>query len=87
MTVEELVLKKLRALPLERHLELLDFAEFLDLKVRSEKKPCRSVKGPWAVHDIHITEDDIAEAMALYLNLPLVTRYFKIQASNIQTIG
>jgi Protein of unknown function (DUF2281) len=61
MSVEQLVLEKLRMLPVEKQQEVLDFVEFLQQKV-DVKRPYRSVKGLWADFGVHITKEDIAEA-------------------------
>jgi Protein of unknown function (DUF2281) len=61
MTIEEQVLEKLRDLPPEKQKEVLDFVDFLKEK-NGTKKPLRSLLGLWADLDIHITEEDIAEA-------------------------
>ena len=61
MTIEQQVLEKLRDLPPEKQKEVLDFVDFLKEK-NSTKKPRRSLLGLWADLNIHITEEDIAEA-------------------------
>jgi hypothetical protein len=61
MTIEEQVLEKLRDLPPEKQKEVLDFVDSLREK-GEPKKPLRSLLGLWADLDIHITEEDIAEA-------------------------
>lgn len=61
MTIEEQVLEKLRDLPPEKQKEVLDFVDSLKDRDGS-KKPCRSLRGLWADLNIHITEEDIAEA-------------------------
>jgi hypothetical protein len=61
MTVEEQVLEKLRELPPERQKEVLEFVDSLKEK-EGTKKPLRSLEGLWADLDIHITDEDIAEA-------------------------
>jgi len=60
MSVEQLVLEKLRMLSIEKQQEVLNFVEFLQQKV-AVKRPCRSVKGLWADLGVHITKEDIAE--------------------------
>ena len=60
MTIEQAVVEKLRALPVERQREVLDFVEFLHRK-SVPKPPRRSLKGQWADLKIDITEDDIAK--------------------------
>ncbi len=61
MTIEQMVLEKLRELPPEKQREVLEFAESL-LPSNAPKKPLRSLRGLWADLDINITEEDIAEA-------------------------
>ncbi len=61
MTIEQLLLEKLRGLSPEKQREVLDFAQSLS-KNESPGKPLRSLEGLWADLDIEITEEDIAEA-------------------------
>src|SRR5713226_5608974 len=61
MTIEEMVLERLRDLPPEKQKEVLDFVDFLKEK-NGPKKARRSLLGLWSDLDIHITEGDIAEA-------------------------
>jgi len=61
MTIEQQVLEKLRDLPPEKQKEVLDFVDSLKEK-HGPKKPRRSLLGLWADLNIHITEEDIAEA-------------------------
>jgi hypothetical protein len=61
MTIEEQVLEKLRDLPPEKQKEVLDFVDSLK-ETSGAKKPLRSLRGLWANLNIHITEEDIAEA-------------------------
>ena len=61
MSLEQLVLEKLRTLPTEKQQEVLDFVEFLQQK-GPLKRPRRSVKGLWADLGAQITKEDIAEA-------------------------
>ncbi|MGB9336507.1 MAG: DUF2281 domain-containing protein [Candidatus Acidiferrales bacterium] len=61
MTIEEQVLEKLRDLPPDKQKEVLDFVDFLKQK-NGTKKPLKSLRGLWADLNIHITEEDIAEA-------------------------
>jgi len=61
MTIEELVLQKLRDLPPEQKQEVLNFVESLREK-NGTKKPLRSLLGLWADMGFHVTEEDIAEA-------------------------
>jgi hypothetical protein len=68
--IEQALLESLRLLPLDKQQEVLDFAEFLRQKTVSEK-PRLSLKGLWADQDIHITEEDIAEARReIWSNFP-----------------
>jgi len=62
MTVEEQVLEKLRDLPPDKRQEVLDFVDFLKEENCGPKKPRRSLRGLWADLNVHITEEDIAEA-------------------------
>ena len=61
MTVEDAVLENLKNLPTEKKQEVLDFIEFLRNKLKKQK-PRRSLEGLWADLDVHVTEEDIAEA-------------------------
>jgi hypothetical protein len=61
VTIERQVLEKLRDLPPDKQKEVLDFVDFL--KERKETTgPRRSLLGLWKDLNIHITEEDIAEA-------------------------
>lgn len=59
--IEQSVVEKLRALSPEKQQEVLDFVEFLERKA-AVKQPRRSLMGLCADLNIHITEEDIAEA-------------------------
>jgi hypothetical protein len=61
MSIEEQVLEKLRELPADKQKEVLDFVESLK-ENNGAKTPRRSLLGLWADLNIHITEEDIAEA-------------------------
>ena len=61
MTIEQQVLEKLRDLPPEKQKEVLEFVDSLKEK-KGSAKPRRSLLGLWADLNIHITEEDIAEA-------------------------
>ena len=61
MTIEEAVVKSLRALPVDRQQEVLDFAEFLPPRGRPAR-PRKSIEGLCEDLDVHVTEEDIAEA-------------------------
>jgi Protein of unknown function (DUF2281) len=62
MTIEQQVLEKLRDLSPEKQQEVLDFVDFLKEKDGGPKKPRRSLRGLSADLNVHITEEDIAEA-------------------------
>lgn len=61
MTIEQMVLEKLRGLPPERQKEVLQFVESMK-PIEGGMKPLRSLEG--LLEDLHvdITEEDIAEA-------------------------
>lgn len=61
MTIEELVLEKLRTLSPAQQKEVLDLVESLS-RTNGPRKPLRSLRGLWADLGIEITEEDIAEA-------------------------
>ena len=61
MTIEEIVLEKLRKLPPEKQKVVLEFVESLKEK-DGPREPLRSLRGLWADLGIEITEEDIAEA-------------------------
>ena len=61
MTIEEMVLEKLRGLPPEKHKEVLEFLDSLKSD-GGPQKPLRSLEGIWEDLNIEITEEDIAEA-------------------------
>lgn len=61
MTVEEKVLEGLRELPPEKQRQVLDYVQTLRLE-NGEKPPLRSLLGLWEDLNIHITDEDIAEA-------------------------
>ena len=61
MTIEEMVVEKLRGSPPEKQKEVLEFVESLKQQ-NGPQKPPRSLEGLWADLDIVITEEDIAEA-------------------------
>jgi len=71
MTLEQQVLEKLRDLPPDKQEEVLDFVDFLKEKNGGATRPRRSLRGLWADLNIHITEEDIAEARReMWGNLP-----------------
>ena len=61
MTIEEMVLEKLRGLPPEKQKEVLEFVDSLK-PAEGATKPLRSLEGLWEDLNIDITEEDIAEA-------------------------
>ncbi|MGB7726795.1 MAG: hypothetical protein WBL50_02100 [Candidatus Acidiferrum sp.] len=61
MTLEQKVLEKLRDLPPEKQKVVLDFVESLQNENGSASE-LQSLEGLWLDLDIHITEEDIAEA-------------------------
>jgi hypothetical protein len=61
MSIEELVIEKLRNLGPEQKKEVLDFVESLQEK-KASRRPLRSLHGLWADLGIEISEKDIAEA-------------------------
>jgi hypothetical protein len=70
MTIEQQVLEKLRGLPPEKQKEVLDFVDSLK-EDNGPKEPRRSLLGLWADLNIHITEEDIAEARReMWSNFP-----------------
>lgn len=61
MTIEEMVLERLRGLPPEKQKEVLQFLESLRPD-DGTKKPLRSLEGLLEDLNVDITEEDIAEA-------------------------
>jgi hypothetical protein len=61
MTIEEMVLERLRDLPPEKQKEVLAFVKSLG-RGDEPTQPLRSLEGLWADLGIEITEEDIAEA-------------------------
>jgi EAL domain-containing protein (putative c-di-GMP-specific phosphodiesterase class I) len=61
MTIEQLVIEKLRELPPEKQKVVLEFVDSLK-ESDGQPKPLKSLLGLWADLDVHITEEDIAEA-------------------------
>ena len=61
MTIEELVIEKLRGLPPEKQREVLDFLDSLQPD-GGTKRPLRSLEGLLEDFNVDITEEDIAEA-------------------------
>ncbi len=61
MTIEQAVLENLKVLPPEKRQEVLDFAEFLQSKLRP-KTPRRSLKGALSHLQIRFGEEDLRAA-------------------------
>lgn len=61
MNLEQSLLEKARQLPIDKQLELLNFAEFLAQKSVRERSS-RSIKGLWSDLDIDMSEEDLKEA-------------------------
>jgi len=61
MSLAEAIIAKLRALPVDKQREVLDFVEFLQQQ-STQKRPRRSTEGLWAHLGFDITEEDIAQA-------------------------
>lgn len=61
MTIEEVVVEKLRGLPVDKQQAVLDFVEFL-LQKSVAQPPRRRLLGLFADLNVDITEEDIAEA-------------------------
>lgn len=52
MKIEQMVLEKLRSLPLEKQQEVLDFVEFLEQKIRGKRRrKAGSAKGLVTISD------------------------------------
>src|SRR5262245_46040758 len=60
MSIDQVILEKLRALPGEKQQEVLDFVEFLEQE-SARKRPRRSLEGLCADLGAHVTEADITE--------------------------
>jgi hypothetical protein len=60
-SIEEAVVAKLRELPVDKQLEVLDFAKVLATKEPRRPK-LKSARGLWKDLGIAISEEDIAEA-------------------------
>ena len=70
MTIEEMVLKRLRGLPPERQKEVLQFVESLKPD-EGARKPLHSLEGLLEDLDLDITGEDIAEARReMWSNFP-----------------
>ncbi|MFQ4146176.1 DUF2281 domain-containing protein [Chlorogloeopsis sp. ULAP02] len=59
-SIQQAVLIALQELPIEKQQEVLDFVEFL--KMRMSPKTHRNLRGLWADLQVDLTEDDITEA-------------------------
>ena len=70
MTVIESIIERVENLSVERQREVLDFAEYLQYKEKSNgKKPRRSLEGMWK--GVDITEEDIDEIRReMWANFP-----------------
>jgi hypothetical protein len=62
VNVEQAVLEKLRILSPDKQQEVLDFAEFLQQKQTTIKRPRRDWIGSASDLSVELTEKDIAEA-------------------------
>lgn len=61
MTIIETIVERVENLSVERQREVLDFAEYLQYKEKSNgKKPRRSLRGMWK--GVDISAEDIDEA-------------------------
>jgi hypothetical protein len=60
MSIEELVIEKLRRLPHDQKKEVLEFVEFLQRR-NGERRPLQSLHGLWADLGVEISEKDIAD--------------------------
>ena len=61
MTIEEIVLEKLRGLSPEKQKEVVEFLDSLKSD-GGARKPLHSLEGIWEDLNIDITEEDIAQA-------------------------
>jgi hypothetical protein len=70
MTVVESIVERVENLPLERQREVLDFAEYLQHKEKSNGvKPRKSLRGMWK--GVDITSEDIDEIRReMWANFP-----------------
>ena len=60
MNLEKSLLEKVRQLPIDKQLELLDFADFLYYKSFLQR-PLRNIKGLCADLQVDITEEELKE--------------------------
>jgi hypothetical protein len=61
MSIEELVIERLRSLPPDQKKEVLDFVEFLQEK-EGARQPLQSLYGLWVDLGVEISEKDLADA-------------------------
>jgi len=61
--IEEIIGEKVRALPLDKKQEVLDFVEFLEQR-RSPSQPRRSPEGLWADLTVNVGKEEITEEIA-----------------------
>lgn len=61
MTVTEVVIEKIKALPKDRQQKVLDYVEELEAH-EMHRKPLRSLYGIWADMDVNLTEEDLRQA-------------------------
>ncbi|MCI0355510.1 MAG: DUF2281 domain-containing protein [Acidobacteria bacterium] len=61
MTIEQMVVDKLRELSPEKQKEVLEFVESLR-RGNGPRTPRHSLLGLWADLNVHVTEEDIAQA-------------------------
>ena len=61
MTTEEAIIERVRALPAEKHEEVLKFAVLLGPDSPWPRPPLISPRGLWADLHVDVSEEDIAE--------------------------
>jgi hypothetical protein len=59
VTIEQRVVEKLRQLPPEKQKKVLDFVDSLKDQQNAQR---RSLLGLWSDLNVHVTEDDLAQA-------------------------
>lgn len=70
MSVSEAIIKKMQALTPEQQREVIAFVDAL-AKANQTKQPRKSLMGVFAGLNVHISEDDIAEARKeMWSNFP-----------------
>ncbi len=70
MTLEEVLLQKIKVLPPDLKREAIHFVEFLQSKIQ-KNTPRISLEGIWADMDVNLTEEDIKEARKeMWQNFP-----------------